>query len=133
MTHQLQVVEKIWPSVSNFLSIPRNDNEYNKLVELLDELIDEIGNNENHKFASLMETIGLLIEKYENVNQTVSDISGVQILRELMTEYGLNQNDLKEIGSQGVVSEIMNGKRELNIRQIKALSEKFSVSPSVFF
>jgi HTH-type transcriptional regulator/antitoxin HigA len=39
---------------------------------------------------------------------------------------------MKEIGSQGVVSEVLSGKRSLNSRQIKALSERFGVSPAVF-
>jgi len=37
-----------------------------------------------------------------------------------------------EIGSQGVVSEILNGKRELNVRQIRELANRFHVSPAVF-
>ncbi|EQA34999.1 DNA-binding helix-turn-helix protein [Leptospira inadai serovar Lyme str. 10] len=49
-----------------------------------------------------------------------------------MEENGLTQKDMAELGSQGVVSEILNGKRELNIRQIKALGKKFKVSPAVF-
>ena len=44
----------------------------------------------------------------------------------------MNQRDLKEIGSQGVISEILNGKRKLNLRQIVELSKRFAVSPSVF-
>jgi HTH-type transcriptional regulator / antitoxin HigA len=47
-------------------------------------------------------------------------------------EYSLSQSDLPEIGSQGVVSEIINGKRELNIRQIRALAKRFNVTPGVF-
>jgi hypothetical protein len=50
----------------------------------------------------------------------------------LMQQHGLKQGDLTEIGSQGVVSEILSGKRELNIRQIRALSERFRVSPATF-
>ena len=49
-----------------------------------------------------------------------------------MEEHGLTQSDLAEIGSQGVVSEILSGKRELNVRQIRALAERFHVSPAVF-
>jgi HTH-type transcriptional regulator/antitoxin HigA len=49
-----------------------------------------------------------------------------------MEEHTLKQSDLSEIGSQGVVSEILNGKRELNLRQVKLLSQRFSVSPNVF-
>ena len=49
-----------------------------------------------------------------------------------MEGHGLRQSDLPEIGSQGVVSEILNGKRELNVRQIRELAKLFNVSPAVF-
>jgi HTH-type transcriptional regulator/antitoxin HigA len=49
-----------------------------------------------------------------------------------MEQHGLRQADLPEIGSQGVVSEILSGRRELNLRQIRALSERFGVSPATF-
>jgi HTH-type transcriptional regulator/antitoxin HigA len=50
-----------------------------------------------------------------------------------MKENGLRQADLaSEIGSQGVVSEILNGKRVINARQAKALAARFGVSPAVF-
>ena len=55
------------------------------------------------------------------------------LLQFLMEEHGLTQSDLTEVGSpQGVVSEILAGKRELNVRHIRALSKPFKVSPSVF-
>lgn len=128
----LRNVEKIWPSVSEVLSVPHNKKEYLNLCERLDELVDEVGNNEKHPLASLMETIGLLISKYEEEKYPVKESNGIAVLKELMFEHNLKQTDLTEIGSQGVVSEILNGKRELNIRQIKLLSKRFSVSPSVF-
>jgi HTH-type transcriptional regulator / antitoxin HigA len=49
-----------------------------------------------------------------------------------MEEHSLSQSDLPEIGSQGVVSEILNGKRKLNVRQIQALAKRFKVSPATF-
>jgi HTH-type transcriptional regulator/antitoxin HigA len=49
-----------------------------------------------------------------------------------MEEHDLTQSDLPEIGSQGVVSEILAGKRDLNVRQIAQLAERFGVSPVVF-
>lgn len=48
------------------LFVPRNEREYRQLVKLLDRLIDEVGEHENHPMASLMEVIGVLIEKYED-------------------------------------------------------------------
>jgi HTH-type transcriptional regulator/antitoxin HigA len=58
--------------------------------------------------------------------------SGAEMLRFFMAEHGLAQADLPEIGSQGVVSEILNSKRELNVRQIRLLAARFHVSPAVF-
>ena len=49
-----------------------------------------------------------------------------------MEQHGLKQGDLEEIGSQGVVSEILTGKRELNVRQVRALSQRFGVSTATF-
>lgn len=49
-----------------------------------------------------------------------------------MEEHGLTQSDLPEVGSQGVVSELLSGKRELNVRQIRALARRFDVSPAAF-
>ena len=48
------VVEKVWPDIAPIFSVPHNEKDYNKLVTLLDSLIDEVGNNENHPLSSLM-------------------------------------------------------------------------------
>ena len=132
MNTQLKKIAKVWPDIQSIFSVPHNEKDHNKLVNLLDSLIDEVGNNENHPLASLMETIGSLIETYES--QNIDEIEGnpIEALNALMEEHGLKQSDLSEIGSQGVVSEILSGKRQLNVRQIKMLSKRFKVSPAVF-
>jgi HTH-type transcriptional regulator/antitoxin HigA len=50
------------------LHVPHNEREYRQLVKLLDRLVDEVGENESHPLASLMEVLGVLIEKYEDEN-----------------------------------------------------------------
>ena len=46
--------------------IMQQQKEYQEAVSLLDNLIDEVGENESHPLASLMEVLGMLIEKYED-------------------------------------------------------------------
>jgi HTH-type transcriptional regulator/antitoxin HigA len=58
----------VWPQVEPTLRVPHNDREYRQLVKLLDRLIDEVGENEDHPLASMMEVLGVLIEKYEDEN-----------------------------------------------------------------
>jgi HTH-type transcriptional regulator/antitoxin HigA len=55
-----------WAEVSKILYIPHTKKEYDEAVRLLDNLIDTIGEDENHPLASLMEILGVLIEKYED-------------------------------------------------------------------
>ncbi len=63
---EIKKVANIWPGVSNIIFVPHTEKEYNHLVSFLDNLIDEVGEDENHPLASLMDIIGSLIEKYEN-------------------------------------------------------------------
>lgn len=118
--------------IAKFLFVPTNENEYNQLVELLDEMTNIVRDNESHPLANLMDVLGVLIETYENEHVPEPASDPVSVLKYFMEEYDLKQKDLPELGSQGIVSEILSGKRELNIRQVKALSERFKVPASVF-
>ncbi|TGL14938.1 helix-turn-helix domain-containing protein [Leptospira levettii] len=132
MILEIEKVKNVWNDVKDILSVPHTDKQYRKLVKVLDELIDEVGNDEKHKLAPLLETVGNLIEEYENDHFIQPNAEPIEVLKFLMEENNLTQKDLNILGSQGVVSEILNGKRDLNVRQIKALAEKFKISPSVF-
>lgn len=110
----------------------RTEAEYHRAVAMLDEIIDEIGEQETHPLADLVETVALAITAYEEVHVPVPVSSGLEILRALMEDHGLSQSDLPEVGSQGVVSEVLSGKRHLNVRQIARLAARFGVSPAVF-
>jgi HTH-type transcriptional regulator/antitoxin HigA len=120
-----------WPTIRPLLTI-RTERDYDRAVKLLNELLDEIGTNERHPLYSFMDTLGTLIEAYEAKHHPIPASSGAEMLRYFMVEHGLSQADLSEIGSQGVVSEVLNGKRDLNIRQVRALAQRFRVSPAVF-
>ena len=132
MNNQLENISKVWPTIKSMFSVPHSEDEYQNLVGVLDSLVDEVGNNQDHKLAPVMETIGNLIENYENKKHEIKEASPIDALKYLMLEHGLKQSDLKEIGSQGVVSEILMGKRILNLEQIKKISIRFHVSPLVF-
>jgi HTH-type transcriptional regulator/antitoxin HigA len=121
-----------WYNIAPLVAAPHTDRDYQKHLDLLNQLIDIVGENEQHPLASLLNFVGMLVSDYEKNHFTPPEASPQQVLAFLMQEHQLKQSDLPEIGSQGVVSEILNGKRQLNARQIKALAERFAVSPSVF-
>lgn len=111
----------------------RDDAQYHFMTEVLDALLEEAHGDEAHPAMELVDIVGDLIEHYEAEHHVLSNATGVQALKFLMEQHGLKQRDLAEIGSQGVVSEILAGKRELNMRQVRALSKRFGVSPATFF
>ena len=131
MTFATDQIQIHWANIAPMLTI-RNEREYNAAVKRLNELLDEIGTDEKHPLYGLLDTLGTLVHAYEEEHYPIPDAGGVDVLRFLMEEHGLTQSDLLEIGSQGVVSEILSGKRELNVRQIRMLAKRFKVSPAVF-
>jgi HTH-type transcriptional regulator/antitoxin HigA len=131
MTLVYDQIQTHWTNIAPLLTI-RNERDYNAAVKRMNELLDEIGTNEKHPLYSLLDTLGTLVHAYEEEHIPIPDSTGADVLRFMMDEHGLTQSDLSEIGSQGVVSEILNGKRELNIRQIRALAKKFKVTAAAF-
>jgi HTH-type transcriptional regulator/antitoxin HigA len=112
----------------------RDEDHYVRMVAILEALLSETQGNEAHPAMGLVDIVGDLIEDYE-AKQTpmpMPEVTGAQALRFLMEQHGLKQSDLSDIGSQGVISEILTGKRELNVRQVRALSERFGVSAATF-
>jgi HTH-type transcriptional regulator / antitoxin HigA len=120
------------PSALGSFVMPRNDAEYDAAVDQLDALVDEIGDRPADPRYRLIETLSVLIEAYDDRHSPMPDVSGADMLRFLMQQHGLAQNRLPEVGSQGVVSEILSGQRQLNVRQIRALAERFGVEPGAF-
>jgi HTH-type transcriptional regulator/antitoxin HigA len=133
MNSTVHAIIKNWQPLAPLLSAPYTEEDYANRVELLNQLIDEVGDNEQHPLASLLDTVGILVANYEQEHYALPASSPQEVLAYLLEEHQLTQSQLPEVGSQGVVSEILNGKRELNKRQIQALAKRFGVSPEVFF
>lgn len=121
-----------WKYVAPILAYPKSEKEYEKLINMIDELLDIIGEDESHPLMGLIDVMSQLVNSYEEVNIKQKNIKGVEALKLLMEINKLTQSDFSEIASQGVMSEILKGKRMLNIRQVKLLAKKFKVAPSTF-
>ena len=124
-------MQRSWTQVSDLFRI-QNEQDYDRAVERLNSLLDEVGTDERHPLHSLLDTLGTVLHAWEERHHVMPECGGADVLRFFMEEHHLSQSDLPEVGSQGVVSEILSGKRDLNVRQIRALSKRFGVSPSVF-
>lgn len=110
----------------------RTEADYDAAVAAMNMLLDAGAANETHPLASLVATLGELIGDYDDQHYVDREVSGVDVLRLLMEQHGLTQSELPEVGTQGVVSEILRGKREINLRQVKSLKQRFGISADAF-
>jgi HTH-type transcriptional regulator/antitoxin HigA len=131
--HNMQSAIKHWKYIANEIYEPLNNADYNKLAKFLDKLLDIVGEDEAHELIGLVDVTSHMIAMYdERKNYEIKNVRGIDALKFLMQQHQIKQSDLPEIGSQGVVSEILQGKRKLNLNQIKKLSKRFHVSPNTF-
>ena len=121
-----------WRYVAPLLSKPTSEDDYDALVEAMDELLALVGDDEDHPLAGLVSRVGDMIEAYDELHRPLPEIGGAEVLRYLMKEHGLRQGDLPEVASQSVISEVLAGKRQLNVRHIRALSDRFGVPVDAF-
>lgn len=131
----LASVQTAWQGLNKLVPLApiTSEKDYKRRVSVMDELLDCIGANESHRLMPLLDLVTREVEAYEAKLRTMPDASPAQVLAFLMEEHSLKQTDLaKELGGQSIVSAILNGKRELNTRQVKALAKRFKVSPTVF-
>jgi HTH-type transcriptional regulator/antitoxin HigA len=110
----------------------RDEAQYRWLADFAESVADTLPDDASEPLWRLVEIIADQIDDYESRNHPLPEVSGVDMLRFFMEQHGLKQSDLAEIGSQGVVSEILAGKRALNLRQIRLLAARFGVSAAVF-
>ena len=121
-----------WKYLAPALTAPQSEEDHERLVAVLDEILDAGGADEASPLAGLAERIGELVEVYETERHPIPDASPAEVLAFLMEQNGLKLEDLPEIGAPSVVSAVLNGKRELDIRQVATLSKRFGVTADVF-
>lgn len=123
-------------------------------AELLSETMPEVihSEEENQRFIQILETLvsrkqelnpaerklaellTVIINEFEGRNYPMEASGPLDVIRHLMESNGLRQKDLVDVfGTESIVSDVLNGKRELTKNHIKRLSVRFAISPAVFF
>lgn len=134
-TFDLDAITSAWERFSRrtHVGVIRSPKEYTRMVALMDHLVDEVGGHEAYRLAGLLGVVATLVKQYEQKHVRLPVAQPRDALRFLIDQHGLRQSDLRaELGSQGVVSEILAGKRDINARQARALAARFHVSSTAF-
>jgi HTH-type transcriptional regulator/antitoxin HigA len=106
--------------------------DYEAMRKLADQLVDQIGAEEAHPLSGLLDVVLELMESWEDENVSFRKQSPREVLAYLMEANGLKQTDLAESVSQGTLSNILRGKREISKGMAKKFAGRFGVNAAVF-
>jgi HTH-type transcriptional regulator/antitoxin HigA len=111
------------------LKVIKSQKDYVKALKSMEIVFDETEGT----LSEYAETLTILIEHYEEAQFPIKNASGLEVLKFLMDQNDLKQKDLIGIlGGKSAVSEILNGKRPINLKHIRNLSDRFNVKPATF-
>ena len=120
-----------WAAVNTALGLSspvRDEAHYTELLAFVSECFERFGAQDNHPIFALVDIVAQRIKAYEDRRHPWPDASTPATrLALLMDQHGLRHCDLPEVGAQSVVSDVLSGKRKLNLRQTQALARRFSV------
>jgi HTH-type transcriptional regulator/antitoxin HigA len=112
--------------------VVRSEEQNRKYIQRLEELTSQkvVGPAQDKLIALLT----LLVEEYEDKHYPLPDAGPLDVIRHLMEANNLRQKDLTDVfGTESIVSDVLNGKRDLAKEHIRRLSARFRVSPAIFF
>jgi HTH-type transcriptional regulator/antitoxin HigA len=134
MNTELHTALAHWSYIAPLLTPPRDEAGYLALQAALDGVLDAGGADEHHPLASLAHLMGELIAEWEDRHRPMPpDATTPQSrLAYLMARHGLRQSEIPEVGNQAKISEILTGKRKINLRQAKALAFRFGLPLETF-
>lgn len=109
--------------------------QYKELVALMDNLVEDYDSNQ-----VLIDLLFPVIERYEEeseyfreFNERINNMeTGIALLRVLKDQHRLTVNDFPEIGGKSLVSQILNGSRQLTIPHIRGLASRFGIPTYMF-
>ena len=110
--------------------------QYKQLVELVGVLVENPDDNQTmiNLLFPVIEDYEKHAPRFEGFNKAVDSMEASKaMLVVIMDQHQLKQSDFPEIGSKSYISRILNGDRSLSVKHIKMLSERFNVSPELFF
>ena len=109
-----------------------SETDYDRMVCMMNALLDVAGDDEDHPLSGLLELAADLVSRYEQEHHPIEAAEPKEALRFLMEMRGLKQEDLSSIVPQGNLSAILSGKRKISAAMAGKLGGFFGISPAVF-
>lgn len=108
------------------------DDEYAQVSATIAVLLEAVGDNENHPLADVLDYLADQVKAYEDAHFQIPEAEPSEVLRFLMEQHGLKQEDMKDCAPQSRISDILSGKRSISKEIAKRLAHRFHVHADVF-
>lgn len=129
-----QAIVQVWMPFKELIGVTsvRTEADYERASAIIEALLDEIGDDEEHPLADVLDYLANQVEAYEDEHFPIPESKPHEILRFLMDQHGLKQEDLADCAPQGRISEILSGKRAISKEVAKNLARRFHVHADLF-
>jgi HTH-type transcriptional regulator/antitoxin HigA len=129
-----QEILRVWLLFKQVVGVTlvRTEQDYVQAHATIDVLLDEIGDNETHPLADVLDYLANQVKVYEDEHCPIPVAEPKEVLRFLMDQHGIKQEDLEDCAPQSRISDILNGKRAISKEIAKRLASRFHVHADVF-
>jgi len=129
-----QAILRAWMPFKKLLGVTsvRTEEDYAQARATIDALLDEVGDNESHPLADVLDYLADQVKAYEDENVQIPEAKPSEVLRFLMEQHGLKQEDLADCAPQSRISDILSGRRSISKEIAKQLAHRFHVRADVF-
>ncbi|MDR6809491.1 HTH-type transcriptional regulator/antitoxin HigA [Dyadobacter sp. BE34] len=109
----------------------KNNEQYEHYLARIYELM-QADIAPDSKESDELEVLSILVKDYENVHFPIPKPSPLEAIRFRLEQMGISEKELSEIlGYRSRKSEILSGKRKLNLSMIRRLNEKLHIPAEI--
>ncbi len=129
-----QAILQAWMPFKTLLGVTsvHTEEDYVQARATIDRLLDEVGDDEAHPLADVLDYLAEQVKAFEDEQFQIPPAPPGEVLRFLMEQHGLKQEDLSDCAPQGRISDILSGKRSISKEIAKRLAQRFNVRADLF-
>lgn len=129
-----QAILRAWIPFKEVVGVTsvRNEADYAQARAIIEVLLEEIGDDENHPLADVLDYLADQVAAYEEMRFPLPEAEPKEVLRLLMEQHDLKQEDLADCAPQSRISDVLSGRRSISKDIAKKLARRFNVSAALF-
>ena len=129
-----QAILQAWMPFKKAIGVTsvHTEKDYARANATIDVLLNEIGDDEDHPLADVLDYLADQVKAYEEERFSIPKAEPRDVLRFLMEQHGLRQEDLSDCAPQSRISEMLAGKRTMSKAIAKRFAKRFNVRVDTF-